>query len=201
MLLPLGFHVVEADVQQLVASPPSVTHYLATHFILHPTFFSHLMAHQQKFSALKRTILLSLSLALFQDVSSLEIQSRAHHHAVASRAVAKRAIHTEVPTGTNSSLAARALGDPWAGAGWYEQFGNSGINGMQLAPVNDRYVILLDKAEQNPLRTADGNHAWAAMFDTRTGVSRPLFTTTNSFCAGTFCFIESMDNIDLPTPF
>jgi hypothetical protein len=77
--------------------------------------------------------------------------------------------------------------DPWAGTSSYQQIGTSGVSAMQLSVVDDRYVILFDKAERNPLLTSDGNNAWAALLDTQTHTVRALQLATNSFCAGKLC--------------
>jgi hypothetical protein len=74
--------------------------------------------------------------------------------------------------------------DPWAGTSLYQQIGTSGVSAMQLSVMDDRYVILFDKAEHNPLLTSDGNNAWAALLDTQTHTVRALQLATNSFCAG-----------------
>ncbi|GAA99111.1 hypothetical protein E5Q_05800 [Mixia osmundae IAM 14324] len=75
-------------------------------------------------------------------------------------------------------------GPQWAGTSTYVQQGNSGVSAMQMAVVSDRYVIFFDKAEQNALRSANGNHAWSSLLDPQTSTVRALNPTTNSFCAG-----------------
>jgi hypothetical protein len=66
----------------------------------------------------------------------------------------------------------------------YQQLGTSGVAAMQLSVVTDRYVILFDRAEHNPLTTSDGNNAWSALLDIYGHTVRALELTTNSFCAG-----------------
>lgn len=107
----------------------------------------------------------------------LHPRSNIHHHHDLARRVPSTVLSSRTPA-TNATI------DAWSGESYYEQKGTSGIGAMQLAPLNDRYVLLLDKAEQNPLRTDDGNHAWGAMLDTVDGTVRALKTKTNSFCAG-----------------
>jgi hypothetical protein len=72
----------------------------------------------------------------------------------------------------------------WNGQSFYKKIGTSGIAAMQLAVVTDRYVILFDKAEHNPLKTSDGFNAWSALLDTHKHSVRALKVKTNSFCAG-----------------
>jgi hypothetical protein len=55
---------------------------------------------------------------------------------------------------------------------------------MQLAVVDDKHVIIFDKAEHNPLLTPNGNNAWSALLNTHDHKVRPLTLKTNSFCAG-----------------
>ena len=74
--------------------------------------------------------------------------------------------------------------NPWKGTSVYKQIGKSGVAAMQLSVVDDRYVIIFDKAEHNPLHTSDGNNAWSALLDTHTHSVRALTLVTNSFCAG-----------------
>ena len=72
----------------------------------------------------------------------------------------------------------------WSGNSSYEQIGTSGVAAMQMAVVDDQYVIIIDKAEHNPLTTSDGNNAWAALLDTHSHTVRALLLVTNSLCAG-----------------
>ena len=63
--------------------------------------------------------------------------------------------------------------------------GTSGVAAMQLSVVTDRYVILFDKAEQNPLKTNDGINAWSALLDTQQHTVRPLKVKRRTvLCAG-----------------
>lgn len=72
----------------------------------------------------------------------------------------------------------------WNGPTEYQQLGTSGVAAMQLSVVTDRYVLLFDKAEHNPLKTSDGINAWSALLDTQQHTVRALKVETNSFCAG-----------------
>ena len=72
----------------------------------------------------------------------------------------------------------------WNGPGQYELRGTSGVSAMQISVVDNRYVIIFDKAEHNPLKTSDGNHAWSALYDSSAHTVRALKLVTNSFCAG-----------------
>ena len=91
--------------------------------------------------------------------------------------------HAHSPEGRDLHFP-RATKNPWKGTSTYKQSGKSGVAAMQLAVVDDRYVILFDKAEHNPLHTDDGNNAWSALLDTQTHSVRALQLITNSFCAG-----------------
>jgi hypothetical protein len=72
----------------------------------------------------------------------------------------------------------------WDGPGQYKLRGTSGVSAMQMSVVDNRYVIIFDKAEHNPLKTNDGNHAWSALYDSSAHTVRALKLVTNSFCAG-----------------
>lgn len=85
---------------------------------------------------------------------------------------------------TKHSVFARSTSSAWSGTSTYEQIGTSGVAAMQMSVVDDQYVIIIDKAEHNPLTTSDGNNAWAALLDTHAHTVRPLLLVTNSFCAG-----------------
>ena len=86
-------------------------------------------------------------------------------------------------------LAPRAAQDPWDGTSVYKRIGTSGVSAMQMSVVDDRYVIIFDKAEHNPLQTSDGNPAWGALLDTHAHKVRALALKTNSFCAGKLFFL------------
>jgi hypothetical protein len=77
----------------------------------------------------------------------------------------------------------------WDGDSVYEQLGTSGVAAMQLSVVTDRYVIIYDKAEHNPLKTNDGINAWSVLLDTQEHTVRALKLETNSFCAGIDPFV------------
>jgi hypothetical protein len=73
---------------------------------------------------------------------------------------------------------------PWEGTSVYKQIGTSGVSAMQMSVIDNRYVILFDRADHNPLHTSDGNNAWSALLDTHGHKVRALKLLTNSFCAG-----------------
>ena len=77
-----------------------------------------------------------------------------------------------------------AVASAWDGPTEYQQLGTSGVAAMQLSVVTDRYVIIFDRAEQNPLTTSDGVNAWSVLLDTQEHTVRALKVKTNSFCAG-----------------
>jgi hypothetical protein len=88
------------------------------------------------------------------------------------------------PLDIRDSVSARATQNPWVGTSAFQQIGTSGVSAMQMAVVDERYVILFDKAEHNPLTTSKGKPAWGALLDTTTHKVRALKLLTNSFCAG-----------------
>ena len=102
----------------------------------------------------------------------LGILTLVHAHSPGRRVIHKRA------SVTSTSASA------WNGTSVYNQIGTSGVAAMQLSVIDDRYVILFDKAEHNPLHTTDGNNAWSALLDTHSHEVRALKLLTNSFCAG-----------------
>jgi len=91
-------------------------------------------------------------------------------------------VHAHSP-GRRNVHAARAV-TPWQGPSEYKHIGSSGVAGMQLAVVDDEHVILFDRAEHNPIFTANGNNAWSGLLNIRDHKVRPLKLKTNSFCAG-----------------
>lgn len=84
----------------------------------------------------------------------------------------------------NSRAANATTASAWNGTSAYAQLGTSGVGAMQMSVVDDRYVIIFDRAEHNPLTTSDGVPAWSALLDTHTHTVRALKVITNSFCAG-----------------
>jgi hypothetical protein len=93
--------------------------------------------------------------------------------------------HSPAPRYFHANRAIQPVSVPaWTGTSAYKQIGKSGVAGMQLSVIDNRYVILFDKAEHNPLKTNDGNNAWSALLDTRTHTVKALKLKTNSFCAG-----------------
>lgn len=85
---------------------------------------------------------------------------------------------------SNEERSKMRVSSAWVGDSQYQQLGTSGVAAMQLSVVTNRYVILFDKAEHNPLTTSDGINAWSALLDTQQHTVRALKVKTNSFCAG-----------------
>ena len=89
--------------------------------------------------------------------------------------------------GNNDSSLHPISAATWNGPGQYKLKGTSGVSAMQMSVVDNRYVIIFDKAEHNPLKTSDGNNAWSALYDSSAHTVRALKLVTNSFCAGELC--------------
>lgn len=85
---------------------------------------------------------------------------------------------------TNAVESGNLIAPGWDGDSVYDQLGTSGVAAMQLSVVTDRYAIIYDKAEHNPLLTDDGINAWSVLLDTQEHTVRALKVVTNSFCAG-----------------
>jgi hypothetical protein len=90
------------------------------------------------------------------------------------------------PLDNRSSIFPRATQNPWQGTSVYKKVGTSGVSAMQMAVVDDKHVIIFDKAEHNPLKTSNGKHAWGALLNTYSHTVRALGLKTNSFCAGEY---------------
>ncbi|KAA1087618.1 hypothetical protein PGT21_034626 [Puccinia graminis f. sp. tritici] len=61
--------------------------------------------------------------------------------------------------------------------------GHTGVAAMQITVVSDKYALILDKVEHNPLKI-NGHRAWAALYNFETDEVTPLDLKSNSFCAG-----------------
>jgi len=69
-------------------------------------------------------------------------------------------------------------------SGWsLLQRGNTGVSAQQIAVVGEKFVLIIDKVEHNPLKI-NGRPAWAALYNIETHQVVPLSLKTNSFCAG-----------------
>ncbi|PLW12098.1 hypothetical protein PCASD_24199 [Puccinia coronata f. sp. avenae] len=63
------------------------------------------------------------------------------------------------------------------------QRGYTGVSAQQITVVGDKYALIIDKVEHNPLKI-NGTPAWAALYNLETNEVVPLSLKTNSFCAG-----------------
>ncbi|OAV99415.1 hypothetical protein PTTG_04524 [Puccinia triticina 1-1 BBBD Race 1] len=61
--------------------------------------------------------------------------------------------------------------------------GHTGVAAMQISVVSDKYALILDKVENNPLKI-NGHRAWAALYNFETDAVTPIDLKSNSFCAG-----------------
>ena len=105
----------------------------------------------------------------------------------------RRDLHGAMLGHSNKHRSVKSISaSPWTGTSSFKQKGTSGVAAMQMSVVDDRYVILFDKAEHNPLYTSDGNHAWSALVDTHAHTVRALKLKTNSFCAGECFFCDAI---------
>jgi hypothetical protein len=138
----------------------------------HPPVYKSLMACPRSFIALRGLFILLLN-----------ILTAVHAHSASRRDLHGAMIGHSYKHRSVKPISASA----WTGISSFKQKGTSGVAAMQMSVVDDRYVILFDKAEHNPLYTNDGNHAWSALIDTHTHTVRALKLKTNSFCAGE-CF-------------
>ncbi|EFP83743.1 uncharacterized protein PGTG_09456 [Puccinia graminis f. sp. tritici CRL 75-36-700-3] len=63
------------------------------------------------------------------------------------------------------------------------QQGKTGVSAQQISVVGEKYVLIIDKVEHNPLQI-NGRPAWAALYNLETDEVTPLSLKSNSFCAG-----------------
>jgi len=154
------------------------------------------MVHKRSFTAFQGVFILLLGILTFftTDTSSYQVaRGDISHKRLIKRLESSLRSPDEstreqsLPVGethNDSFLYPRASPATWNGPGQYELRGTTGVSAMQMSVVDDRYVIIFDKAEHNPLKTSDGNNAWSALYDSSTHTVRALQLVTNSFCAG-----------------
>jgi hypothetical protein len=94
------------------------------------------------------------------------------------------------PLDNRSFIFPRGAQNPWQGTSVYKKIGTSGVSAMQMAVVDDKFVIIFDKAEHNPLKTSNGKNAWGALLSTHSHTVRALSLKTNSFCAGGYSLYQ-----------
>lgn len=63
------------------------------------------------------------------------------------------------------------------------QRGMTGVAAMQIVVVDEKYALIIDKVEHNPLKVND-RPAWAVRYNLDTDEVTPLAMQSNSFCAG-----------------
>jgi len=84
----------------------------------------------------------------------------------------------------------RAMGPAWTGKSVLKTNKlKSSVSAMQLTVTGLNSVLIIDKAENNPLQiAANGKYpkhpGWVQWLNLKTGKSIPLDAKTNSFCAG-----------------
>ncbi|WAR58015.1 hypothetical protein PtB15_5B245 [Puccinia triticina] len=61
--------------------------------------------------------------------------------------------------------------------------GTTGVSAQQISVVGEKYALIIDKVEHNPLMI-NGRPAWAALYNLETDEVTPLSLKSNSFCAG-----------------
>ncbi|POW01932.1 hypothetical protein PSHT_12309 [Puccinia striiformis] len=61
--------------------------------------------------------------------------------------------------------------------------GHTGVSAMQITVVSDKYAVILDRVEHNPLKI-NGQRAWASLYNFENDEVTPLELKSNSFCAG-----------------
>lgn len=61
--------------------------------------------------------------------------------------------------------------------------GHTGVSAMQITVVSDKYALIFDRVEHNPLQIK-GHPAWGALYNLDTHEVKPLDLKSNSFCAG-----------------
>ncbi|KAH7096643.1 glyoxal oxidase N-terminus-domain-containing protein [Auriculariales sp. MPI-PUGE-AT-0066] len=70
-----------------------------------------------------------------------------------------------------------------AGAWKFTQPGTTGVLPMQMTVISPTQLLLIDRAQHNPLQI-DGHSAWSAVYSLTTNTVRAVRLVTNSFCAG-----------------
>jgi len=77
--------------------------------------------------------------------------------------------------------AAYSLG-AWSGTSSLANGPRSGVSAQQMTVVGNNKVLILDKAEKNPLKV-NGKSVWVSYLDLPSGKVKGMFSQTNSFCA------------------
>ncbi|CAH7687946.1 glyoxal oxidase N-terminus-domain-containing protein [Phakopsora pachyrhizi] len=62
------------------------------------------------------------------------------------------------------------------------QNGTTGVSAMQLSIISEKFALIIDKVERNPLNIS-GHSAWGALYNLNTHEVRALDLQSNSFCA------------------
>ncbi|KAH7105130.1 glyoxal oxidase N-terminus-domain-containing protein [Auriculariales sp. MPI-PUGE-AT-0066] len=65
----------------------------------------------------------------------------------------------------------------------FTQPGTTGVLAMQMTVISPTQLLIIDRAQHNPLQV-DGHPAWSAVYSLTTNTVRAVRLTTNSFCAG-----------------
>lgn len=68
--------------------------------------------------------------------------------------------------------------------GAFKVVGNTGVAAQHIALVTPTKMLIIDKAEANPVKLPSGNSAYNAEYDLVTNNIRLLDVTTNTFCSG-----------------
>ncbi|KAI9472158.1 MAG: glyoxal oxidase N-terminus-domain-containing protein [Benjaminiella poitrasii] len=68
-------------------------------------------------------------------------------------------------------------------SGQLEQIGRTGVAAMHAVLLNERTVLIIDKAEENEAKLDSGVSAFSTLYDIETNTYRTLLLETNTFCS------------------
>ncbi|GAA5802423.1 glyoxal oxidase N-terminus-domain-containing protein [Helicostylum pulchrum] len=67
--------------------------------------------------------------------------------------------------------------------GKMEQIGRTGVPAMHAVLLNEKSILIIDKAEENEAKLDSGVSAYSTLYDTETNEYRTLLLETNTFCS------------------
>ncbi|KAI8087798.1 glyoxal oxidase N-terminus-domain-containing protein [Gilbertella persicaria] len=71
----------------------------------------------------------------------------------------------------------------YAVSGKMEQIGRTGVAAMHAVLLNEKSILIIDKAEENEAKLDSGVSAFSTLYDIETNTYRTLLLETNTFCS------------------
>ncbi|KAI9248394.1 glyoxal oxidase N-terminus-domain-containing protein [Sporodiniella umbellata] len=72
---------------------------------------------------------------------------------------------------------------PYETTGRMEQIGRTGVAAMHAVLLNEKSILIIDKAEENEAKLDSGVSAFSTLYDIETNTYRTLWLETNTFCS------------------